>query len=306
MVELPFRTVLAASDLGEGSDRVLRAAAALCALGGARLHVIHAFDLPPSPYLDHYGDTFGFQARVEAAERDLAEQVERVVPPQVEVAGRRVEVYAAHRAIAEHARAAGAGVVVIGPHARGELEVGFLGGTADRLVRTLEAPCLVVRGPLRMPLARVVVPMDLSEWARGALETAIAWAAAFGVHRAEAGERETELSIVHVIPEAVTGQVPFERAEVVPGEGAKVAEAAARAPAGVRLREEVLWGDRPAEEVVAFAARERAELIVMATHGYGAIRRALLGGTAQAVARSAPCPVLLVPPALWRGDAEAP
>lgn len=286
------RAVLAATTLGDGSDAVVRAAAALAALSGAKLHVLHAFDFPPSPYLDHYADAFGFQAQVEAAESALAAQVERVVPPQVEVAATRVEIYAAHRAVAEYARAAAADLVVIGAHARRGLELGFLGGTADRLVRTLEVPCLVVRGELRMPLRRVVVPVDLSETARDAVDAGLAWAESLGAHRG--GEERTDLSVVHVLPEAVAGRVD-------PAWGREMAAVAGRAPRGVAVGDALLHGDAPAEAIVDFTTRTGADLVVMATHGYGAVRRALLGSTAQGVTRAAPCPVLLIPPAMWKG-----
>jgi nucleotide-binding universal stress UspA family protein len=68
----------------------------------------------------------------------------------------------------------------------------------------------------------------------------------------------------------------------------------------VLVREEVRWNDRAATEIVSFAWRERADLIVLATHGDHPVKRALIGGTASAVVRRAPCPVLLVPPAMWR------
>jgi universal stress protein E len=299
---LPSRAILAATTLGEESDPVLRSAAALAALTGAALHVVHAFDLPPSPYLDHYGDAFGFQARLEHAEAGLRAQLERAVPPQVPVASSQVEVFAAHRAIADRAEAVGAELVVIGPHARRELEIGFLGGTADRVIRTLEVPCLVVRGELRMPLRHLLLPMDLSEWARPAVETALAWASVLGAHRSDLALAETALSVVHVVPRAVTGPVPFERAEVLPGWNRELEAVVAAAPADVDVREALVWGDVPADSIVEFASRERADLVVMATHGYGAVRRALLGGTAQAVARRAPCPVLLIPPSMWREE----
>ena len=300
---LPSRAVLAATDLSPASDPVLRAAAAVCARTGATLHVLHAFDFAPAPYMDHYGDLVGFQARVEAAERDVREQVARAVPAGVAVAEPRVEIYAAHRAIAEYARAIRAGLVVIGPHARREMEVGFLGGTADRVLRTLEVPCLVVRGGLRLPLRHVVVPMDLSEWARGAMEVAVTWARGLG---GQGDGATADVAVIHVAPRVLTGPgLPFEQAEVLPGWNEALAQAGRDAGPGVSVREAVLWGDRPADEIVAFAGREGADLVVMATHGYGAVKRALLGGTAQAVARQAPCPVLLVPPAMWRDEVAA-
>ena len=68
------------------------------------------------------------------------------------------------------------------------------------------------------------------------------------------------------------------------------------------VRDEVCWGDLPAEEILRVAGRESADLLVIATHGYGAIRRALIGSVASSVARGASGPVLLVPPAMWNAE----
>ena len=51
---------------------------------------------------------------------------------------------------------------------------------------------------------------------------------------------------------------------------------------------------RPSEEVLAFAARESVDLIVVGTHGRGALGKALLGSVADHVIRQADCPVLVV------------
>lgn len=50
----------------------------------------------------------------------------------------------------------------------------------------------------------------------------------------------------------------------------------------------------PDEEIVAFAADKKVDLIVMASHGRGGITRLLMGSVAEAVMRKAPCPVLIV------------
>lgn len=52
---------------------------------------------------------------------------------------------------------------------------------------------------------------------------------------------------------------------------------------------------------VGLAEREWMDLVVVATHGHGAVARALVGSTASAVTRRAPCAMLLVPPRLWPG-----
>ena len=50
----------------------------------------------------------------------------------------------------------------------------------------------------------------------------------------------------------------------------------------------------PYKEIVGAAARERADLIVIGTHGRGGLDRALLGSVADRVIRLAPCPVVTV------------
>lgn len=306
----PLQSILAATDLSPACDPVLRAAGAIALRTGAVLHVVHAFDLPPSPYLDAQKGETTFPGRIESARLALQAQVERTVPAEVTVAELRIEIYAAHRAISEHAAARGAGLVVVGPHTHEGLAADVLGSTADRLIRTLHAPCLIVRGDFALPLRRVLVPVDLSEAARPALVHALRWADTLG-HSGPSPSRDTEVVVVHVVPTlAEWPELPFDHATVAPGVNAEVEAAfqAAGAPRHVTVREEVLWGEQPAAEIVGLAQREWMDLVVVATHGHGALARALVGSTASAVARRAPCSVLLVPPRLWlrvRGDSEA-
>jgi len=62
---------------------------------------------------------------------------------------------------------------------------------------------------------------------------------------------------------------------------------------GVTARSILATG--PAREtIVAVAAREKASLLVMSSHGRTGLKRWLLGSVAESVARQAPCPVWLV------------
>ena len=54
----------------------------------------------------------------------------------------------------------------------------------------------------------------------------------------------------------------------------------------------LVMGD-PAAEIVAVAQAERAELVVMGTHGRTGFSRLLMGSVAESVVRHAPCPVLI-------------
>jgi nucleotide-binding universal stress UspA family protein len=51
---------------------------------------------------------------------------------------------------------------------------------------------------------------------------------------------------------------------------------------------------RPFAEIIAFAKEKQVDLIVMGTHGRGAIAHALLGSTTEKVVRKASCAVLTV------------
>jgi len=62
---------------------------------------------------------------------------------------------------------------------------------------------------------------------------------------------------------------------------------------GVVVTTEVLFGS-PALAIVEDAQTNRADLIVMGTHGHGAMMHILMGNVAERVVRTATCPVLTV------------
>jgi nucleotide-binding universal stress UspA family protein len=50
----------------------------------------------------------------------------------------------------------------------------------------------------------------------------------------------------------------------------------------------------PAEEIIRAVQEEEVDLIVISTHGRGALAQALIGSTTDRVLRRAPCPVLVI------------
>jgi nucleotide-binding universal stress UspA family protein len=62
---------------------------------------------------------------------------------------------------------------------------------------------------------------------------------------------------------------------------------------GLRVRADIRRGEA-AEAIVETAADEKADLIVMSSHGYSGVTRWLLGSVAEKVLRAARCPVLAV------------
>lgn len=131
-------------------------------------------------------------------------------------------------------------------------------------------------------------------------------AAAKGLREAVrlAKSEEAELCIFHVVNEFyafATPEAAGNFADLVPAlrEGGKRVLAKARAQAekqGVKarvvMRETV--GGAAADAIVREARKQRADLIVLGTHGRRGVRRMVLGSDAEQVVRTAPVPVLLV------------
>jgi nucleotide-binding universal stress UspA family protein len=115
---------------------------------------------------------------------------------------------------------------------------------------------------------------------------------------------QTELIIVTVWDFSTTAFAPMGFAPVpMNGELAKLgedqarkiaAEAAARAEeAGVETRSVMLRG-MPVEEICIAAARFDPRFLIVGSHGWGAVKRAVFGSVSTGVLHHARCPVLVV------------
>jgi len=72
----------------------------------------------------------------------------------------------------------------------------------------------------------------------------------------------------------------------------KMLEDVKPADPAVAFTHRLTMGD-PAGEIVRLAEDEKAEMIVLGTHGRTGMTRLLMGSVAEAVVRRAPCPVLV-------------
>jgi nucleotide-binding universal stress UspA family protein len=297
-----IRNILAGTDLSPASDRVLRTAAVLAGQSGARLYVLHAVEpLAAMPIPTFGGAGAGMESLVVQQEwlnarGALDAQLTRVFGqghPHVTVF---VEGEAAPRALCTRAERLGADLIVIGPHADGEGGPRLLGTTAENVLRSAGVPVLVVRDIVATSFARLLVTSDPAETCAGIVDAALSWAAAFGAG-AEEGVH-ARVDVVHVIPEVVSGKMPFRQATVEPADHPEIREVAARWP-GVDVQARLLFGEGVVDTLLEYARDTHPDLLVAGSHGRGAVARAFLGSTSSAMARQAPCSVLLVPPSLW-------
>lgn len=290
-----LRSILVGTDLSDGSDAIVRTAAHLAQLSGAALHVLHSYDLQPR---EGFGEDVSptFFGRTEAVERALAEQVERTLPPGLTPASQEVAIFVAGRALARRSVEVEADLVVLGPHRGRPFGDAFLGSTADTVVRTVACPCLTVRGELPIPLQRVAVPTDLSTFSRHAIDEAVRWASKFGP--ASDTEERAAVELLHVIPGWLPSRAPKQAADAERNLEEEGRRALDRLQGGSvpDVGSLILEDTDVAETVLGHIRSRGCDLLVVATHGYGALRRALIGGIAARISRETPCSVLLVPP----------
>jgi nucleotide-binding universal stress UspA family protein len=140
-------------------------------------------------------------------------------------------------------------------------------------------------------IKKILAPIDFTETSNASVDYAMALAAAVGA----------VVSVVHVY------QIPlysFPDGVIVTSSeiATKLSESAQKnldAAVDARKRRGVpvsgiLVNGSPAEEIVRVASAEKADLIVVGTHGRHGLSRALLGSVAEQVLRTAPVPVLAV------------
>ena len=141
-----------------------------------------------------------------------------------------------------------------------------------------------------MKINKILLPVDFSHSSDGALRVASSLAA----------DSRAELLIVHVgedSPAYIAGYGGFAYdagvSEKIAIENHALLEKVKPTVSGVHFEHRYLSGD-PANEILALAESEQADLIVIGSHGRTGFSRMLLGSVAETVVRKASCPVLTV------------
>ena len=207
-------------------------------------------------------------------------------------------------AIAAHVRGDPPELIVMSTHGRSGPSRFFLGSVADRLLRELHSPFILVRpatGLARGELpdaARVLVPLDGSPLAESVIDQVAS------LCRSDSAE----LHLVRVVAPAEV--FPIGAPMPLPSSSPNLMEARIAAArdylerraaklreAGWRVAHEVVVAWSPATEVLRLAEEHRCDLVAIATRGQEGVQRMLLGSVADKVIRGATMPVLAVNPA---------
>lgn len=285
-----IRSILCPVDRSETSKRALQIAVDLAGTHRVPLHVVEVVDTAFPPLADP-GAVLQVQ---DEARLTLQEDLNWFVAPLLRN-DVKTEVHLREgRVVAEILKMASEleqPLLVMGTHGRSGFEHLVLGSVTEKVVRKGSNPVLAVppaAGNEVLNLRRVVCALDFSDVSADAL--------AFSQLLAQPAA--ANISLLHIL------EWPFGDPQ---GPGPVLAlrenlEAEAKRrldgltlSASAKVAERVVRPGKPGREIAAFAREREADLIVMGVSGHGAVNRAILGSTAHAVLRDAPCAVLTVP-----------
>lgn len=144
-----------------------------------------------------------------------------------------------------------------------------------------------------MNLKHIVCAVDLSEHSRTVAEYArsLAKLTDAAVIVVYAAPTLTQYTGFHVPPNTIDSFV----GEIVTGAESSMTDFVAQNFSDVEAKGVVVVG-YAAEEILALAERENADLIIMGTHGRKGLDRVLFGSVAEKVVKSSICPVLTIRP----------
>jgi nucleotide-binding universal stress UspA family protein len=297
-----FHSILVPLDGSTFAEQVLPLALALArqgdsALNLVRVHALYALSEPASAWLPFDPEADNAVKKEERAYLDeVVRRLTAIAPVRAHPA---VVLGLVADAVLERAKATMADLLVMSTHGRGPLNRFFLGSVADELVRRAPIPVLLVRaGEAPVDLTRepdvrnVLVPLDGSGLAEQALPPAVALARALGA----------SLTLFRVVqPREVPPPSPAldwlgNDQEVRVREAGhyleRLAERTRNGSLDISMR--LVVAPHAGNAIVAEA--HPGDVIALATHGRGGVRRMLLGSVADKVIRSAATPVLVYRP----------
>ncbi len=295
--------ILVPVDGSKHSDAALAFIASRTTLIGAKPEVeLLNVQLPVPPRIERVATKATIRAYLAAeANRILEPAVARLLRAGLAVrSGFAVGVIGAE--IARAAARSGADLIVMGSHGLSPVKGLLLGSVTQAVLASCTTPLLVVRdaaAPRRDSLA-VGIAVDGSQYGAAAVRYALAHRDLWGA--------SPKVALLHVVPDLAAMVIPglgdaplaLYKAEQVVAMQTRQFEAAV-APAreqferaGLAADAVCLVGNDPGSEIAAYAKANKLDVLVLGSHGRGALTSAVLGSVALRVAAQCRTPLLLI------------
>lgn len=308
-----YRSILVPLDGSAAAEQALPTALSLARRFEAALKLVHVH----APVWGAYGEGGLYDAIVD---RQLREEMQAYLDGVIQRISEVTTVSVSSvlldglvaGAINRHAAESGADLVVMTTHGRGPVARFWLGSVTDALVRQSTIPMLFVRpGESEVDLTydpvfgRMLVALDGSQLAEQILEPAAALA---GATKAEVTllrvvqQWTLDSNVLHsrrmsgIRPALLTQLQEVDRQEWQRAEDYlnRLTERLRQRSLNVQTR--VISHVRPATAILDDASAHGVDLIALATHGRGGLKRLLVGSVADKVLRGATTPVLVYRP----------
>lgn len=300
-MRIQLKRILCTTDFSDLSNQTISFGIALAKTFNAKLFVCHIIDLPFAAMNGEVQlDPIEQQDRMMAYAQEQLEQLFENEPidwqPLVSIGHTADEI----SRIVDKKRI---DIAISATHGRSGIKRLLLGSVAERLMRTLSCPLLIIKEQgakasgmkqTVFPPKRILVGCDFSTDSELAFQYGLAMAQEF----------EAELHLVHVVEPPVYQNVLF--SDVSSGmydREAMIEELSDKlermVPDEARnwcdLKTELREG-KPDEELTRYADNNGMDLIALGVRGHGLVETLFVGSTTDRVARRSPCPVLSVRP----------
>jgi len=283
-----MKKIMVATDFSERSDRALRRAKLLARQFGATITLIHVVDDDqPRRIVEIERDESAMLLRQTAA--TLA-QLDGVTCET------RVILASPFAGIIQGVETSDPDLLVIGPYRRQMLKDVFIGTTAERTIRLVSCPVLMVNAPPAGSYQHVMQTTDLSDGSRDALQR---------VRALRIGD-DARNTLLHVFDApalrlAMSYTISKDDQAYYLESEEKVAlrdltaflATAKLGNVAPRVRHRAA---RVHHEILKAADAERADLIVLSTHGRTGLTKLLIGSVTEHVLRTSLIDVLAIPP----------
>lgn len=191
-----------------------------------------------------------------------------------------------HEKIIDLAEAENCELIVMGRRGLSKIKRALIGSVSARVIGYSQRDVLIIPLGASVDWKNILLAIDGSKYSKTATERAIDFAQAYG------GTLKI-VSVVDVPPEFY-GEAPDAVEDLIKKAKGYVEEAKKQAEArGIKSEVFVREGESP-EIIIRLAKEQKADTIIIGSHGRTGLKRLLMGSVAEKVIGNSSCPVLVV------------
>jgi nucleotide-binding universal stress UspA family protein len=288
-----FKKIVLATDLSPAWDEIVACAGELKVLGVKEIILAHVITVK---FLG------GFKEKIQAeAKPKLEAQKEQLQSRDFQVSTEMLTGLPGF-SLNDVARRHGADLIVVGPQKTSRWQERVLGSVAGAVLHHAEVPVLLLKSSIREELEAGTCRLQATQLLRHLL-----FPTDFSLTSERAGSYLERLAdrgvsratVLHALDVPGGDEYPpgFQEMATTEAQNSLTAWRDRLLTAGFPEVDAVFDPGHPLPAVLKILESQNISLIIMGTQGKGFIKELFLGSVAHNVARLAPCPVLLVPPA---------